>query len=101
MLAERKKTALYARLSKDDLEDAVSNSIIHQKFMLEKYAEEHGYYNTQFYADDGYTGVNFNRPAFQEMMDDIRKGKIERVIVKDFSRFGRNYVDCGRYVNPV
>ena len=56
MLAERKKTALYARLSKDDLEDAVSNSIIHQKFMLEKYAEEHGYYNTQFYADDGYTG---------------------------------------------
>jgi len=59
MLAERKKTALYARLSKDDLEDAVSNSIIHQKFMLEKYAKEHGYYNTQFYADDGYTGVNF------------------------------------------
>lgn len=99
MLAERKKTALYARLSKDDLEDVVSNSIIHQKFMLEKYAEEHGYYNTQFYADDGYTGVNFNRPAFQEMMDDIRKGKIERVIVKDFSRFGRNYVDCGRYVD--
>lgn len=99
MLAKTKKTALYARLSKDDLEDAVSNSIVNQKFMLEKFAEEHCYYNTKFYADDGYTGVNFNRPAFSEMIDDIHKGKIERVIVKDFSRLGRNYIDCGRYVD--
>lgn len=99
MLTESKKTALYARLSKDDVEDAISNSIVNQQFMLEKFAEEHGYYHTKFYADDGYTGVNFNRPAFQEMLDDIHKGKIERVIVKDLSRFGRNYVDCGKYVD--
>lgn len=90
-------TALYCRLSKDDELVGDSNSIVHQKEMLAKYAKEHGFTNTEFYVDDGYSGTNFNRPDFQRMMSDVEKGKIRTVIVKDMSRFGRDYIMVGYY----
>ncbi len=90
-------TALYSRLSKDDELIGDSNSIVHQKEMLSKYAKEHGFTNIQFYVDDGYSGTTFNRPAFQQMMTDIEDGKVKTVIVKDMSRFGRDYIMVGYY----
>ena len=90
-------TALYCRLSKDDELIGDSNSIVHQKEMLAKYAKEHGFTNTEFYVDDGYSGTNFNRPDFQRMMSDVEEGKIGTVIVKDMSRFGRDYIMVGYY----
>ena len=90
-------TALYCRLSKDDELIGDSNSIVHQKEMLAKYAKEHGFTNTEFYVDDGYSGTNFNRPNFQRMMSDVEEGKIKTVIVKDMSRFGRDYIMVGYY----
>ena len=90
-------TALYCRLSKDDELVGDSNSIVHQKEMLAKYAKEHGFTNAEFYVDDGYSGTNFNRPDFQRMMSDVEEGKIRTVIVKDMSRFGRDYIMVGYY----
>ena len=90
-------TALYARLSKDDDLVGDSNSIVHQKEILAKYAKEHGFTNIEFYVDDGFSGTNFNRPAFQRMMADAEEGKISTVIVKDMSRFGRDYIMVGYY----
>ena len=90
-------TALYARLSKDDDLVGDSNSIVHQKEILAKYAKEHGFANCEFYVDDGFSGTNFNRPDFQRMMADAEEGKISTVIVKDMSRFGRDYIMVGYY----
>ena len=90
-------TALYARLSKDDDLVGDSNSIVHQKEILAKYAKEHGFTNIEFYVDDGFSGTNFNRPDFQRMMADADEGKISTVIVKDMSRFGRDYIMVGYY----
>ena len=90
-------TALYSRLSCDDDLQGDSNSIKNQKAMLGKYAQEHGYKNPQFYVDDGYSGTNFNRPDFQRMIKDIEAGKVKTVIVKDMSRFGRDYLKVGYY----
>ena len=78
-------TALYCRLSKDDEQIGDSNSIVHQKEILAKYAKEHGFTNIEFYVDDGFSGTNFNRPDFQRMMADAEEGKISTVIVKDMS----------------
>lgn len=91
-------TALYCRLSKDDELVGDSNSIVHQKEMLAKYAKEHGFTNTEFYVDDGYSGTNFNRPDFQRMMSDVEEGKIGTVIVKDMSRF-RQRLHHGRILH--
>lgn len=90
-------TALYARLSKDDDLVGDSNSIVHQKEILAKYAKEHGFVNCEFYVDDGYSGTNFNRPDFQRLMADAEEGKLSTVIVKDMSRFGRDYIMVGYY----
>lgn len=90
-------TALYARLSKDDDLVGDSNSIVHQKEILAKYAKEHGFTNIEFYVDDGFSGTNFNRPDFQRMMADAEEGKLSTVIVKDMSRFGRDYIMVGYY----
>lgn len=92
-----KWAALYCRLSRDDENEGDSNSIAHQKQILEKYARDHGYTHFKFYVDDGYSGVSFNRPGFQEMLADIEAGKVSAVIVKDMSRFGRNYLEVGLY----
>lgn len=93
-----KITALYVRFSYDDGIDAESGSIEHQKALLKNYAESSGFTNLSYYADDGYTGTNFNRPNFQRMMNDIRNGLVGTVIVKDMSRLGRNYLMVGQYV---
>ena len=92
-------TALYCRLSRDDGTEGDSNSISNQKRMLKKYAKENGFANTRFYLDDGYTGTNFNRPGFQKMIEDIELGYIQTVIVKDMSRFGRDYLTVGYYTD--
>ena len=96
-MLQRKKTAIYARLSKDDDIDQESNSIKNQKMMLEKYCIENGWYDYEFYSDDGYSGTNFDRPSFKKMYAEIESGNIERVVVKDMSRFGRNYILVGQY----
>ena len=92
-------TALYCRLSRDDGAEGESNSIANQKKLLSKYAKEHGFLNTKFYVDDGFTGTNFNRPGFQQMLEDMEMGYISTVIVKDSSRFGRNYLEVGQYTD--
>ena len=92
-------TALYCRLSRDDGAEGESNSIANQKKLLSKYAKEHGFTNTKFYVDDGYTGTNFNRPGFQQMLEDMEMGYISTIIVKDSSRFGRNYLEVGQYTD--
>ena len=92
-------TAIYCRLSRDDGTETESNSIGNQKKMLAQKAKELGLTNTKYYVDDGYTGTNFNRPAFQELLDDIEMGYISVVIVKDLSRLGRDYVSVGHYTD--
>ena len=90
-------TALYCRLSQDDGREGESNSIVNQKEYLFRYAKEHGFPNPTYYVDDGYTGTNFDRPSFKKMSEDIDKGLVKTVIVKDLSRFGRNYIEVGSY----
>ena len=92
-------TALYCRLSRDEGADVESNSILNQKRMLEKKAKEYGLKNTRCYVDDGYTGTNFNRPGFQQMLDDIEAGYITTVMVKDLSRLGRYAPEVGIYMD--
>ena len=93
-----KITALYCRISLDDGGDNESMSISNQKIMLRDFAEKHGMFQYEYYVDDGYTGRNFNRPAFQRMIADIEAGKIGCVITKDLSRLGRNYIEAGSYI---
>ena len=90
MEKDKKVTALYCRLSKDDGSNSESLSIRTQKAMLMEYATRNGFGNCQYYVDDGYSGTNSDRPAFQELLDDIREGKVATVITKDQSRLGRN-----------
>ena len=92
-----KITALYCRLSREDGSDAESNSIGTQKLILGKYATEHGFTNTQYYVDDGFSGANFDRPGFKRMIADAEAGLIGTVICKDMSRFGRDYLNVGLY----
>ena len=99
MLAQTQKiTALYCRLSRDD-GDAIgdSGSIANQKEILSKYARERGFENSRFFIDDGISGSTFNRAGFQEMLTEVEAGKVSAVIVKDMSRFGRNYLQVGMY----
>lgn len=98
---EFKITALYARLSSDDELKGESNSITHQKQILEEYAATNNLNNYQFYVDDGFSGTNFERPDFQRMVNDIKNGVIGTVVVKDLSRFGRNYLQVGYYTEMV
>lgn len=96
-----KITALYCRYSRDDGQEEENASITHQRKLLKEYAENNRYTNLRCYADDGYSGTNFNRPDFQRMLEDIENGLIGTVIVKDMSRFGRNYILVGQYVELV
>ena len=92
-----KITALYERLSRDDELAGDSNSILNQKAYLENYAAQHGYTNIAHYTDDGWSGGNFERPDWKRMIADIEAGKVCRVIVKDMSRAGRDYLQTGFY----
>lgn len=92
----------YYRLSKEDGDKAESDSIINQKALVREFLKMHS--DIQIYeerVDDGYTGVNFERPSFQAMLEDIKSGKVNCVIVKDLSRFGRNYIEAGRYIEKI
>ena len=93
-----KITALYCRISLDDGGDNESMSISNQKSMLRDFAEKNGMFRYEYYVDDGYTGRNFNRPAFQRMIADIEAGKVGCVVTKDLSRLGRNYIEAGSYI---
>ena len=96
--AENKITALYCRLSQDDGREGESNSISNQKEILAQYTRANGFHNTMFFVDDGISGTTFDRPDFQRMQRMIENGEIGVVIVKDLSRFGRNYLDVGEYL---
>lgn len=96
-----KITALYCRLSQDDMVDGESNSITNQKLILKKYADDNGFRNTVFYVDDGISGTTFERDGFKEMMNDVENGKVGIVITKDLSRLGRDYLKTGEYVENI
>ncbi len=96
------RAALYIRLSKEDKKKTESESVISQKEILKEYLKlqpDIEFYD--YYIDDGYSGTNFDRPGFKRMMDDIYSGKVDCVIVKDLSRFGRNHADMGYYTDNV
>ena len=93
------RTALYARLSREDGDKPESDSIGNQKKLLEGYLNQRPEMRLAgFYADDGYTGTNFERPEFKRLLGDVEAGKINCIVVKDLSRFGRDYIDVGRYL---
>ena len=96
-----KITALYCRLSRDDELQGDSNSIVNQKSILEKYAKDNGFKNIQFFVDDGFSGTNFNRPAWTELQGLIDEDKIGTIIVKDMSRLGRDYLKVGFFTEVV
>ena len=96
-----KITALYCRLSRDDELQGDSNSIINQKAILQKYADDNGHGNTRFFVDDGYSGTNFDRPDWQRLIELIEDGKVATIIVKDMSRLGRDYLKVGYYTEVV
>lgn len=96
-----KITALYCRLSKDDMVDDESNSITNQKMILKKFADDNGFTNTAYYVDDGFSGTNFERDGFKTMMNDIENGKISIVITKDLSRLGRDYLKTGELIEMI
>ena len=90
--------AIYCRLSQDDGNAGESNSIQTQKTLLTQYCSEHHIPISGYYCDDGWSGTNFERPQFKQMIEDIEAGKIDTVIVKDLSRFGREYAQMGLYI---
>ena len=96
-----KITALYCRLSRDDELQGDSNSILNQKAILQKYADDNGFTNTQCFVDDGYSGTTFDRPAWNRLSAMIDEGLIGTIIVKDMSRLGRDYLQVGMYTEMV
>lgn len=96
-----KITALYERLSHDDEQIGDSNSIVNQKAMLESYAAQHGFTNTVHYTDDGWSGANFERPSWKQLIADIEAGTVGCVIAKDMSRIGRDYLQTGFYTEVL
>ncbi len=97
----RMTAGCYCRLSDDDEQDGMSVSIETQMKILGDYCSQHGISVYKYYQDDGYTGTNFQRPSFQRMMKDAKDGIINAIIVKDLSRFGRNYVQMGAYMSEI
>lgn len=94
--------AIYLRLSSDDGDKAESDSIRNQRSLLQDFVSKHSELSLiEEYVDDGYSGANFERPAFQRMMEDVRNHKINCIIVKDLSRLGRNYIETGRYLEKI
>lgn len=98
---KEKITALYCRLSRDDELEGDSNSIVNQKAILERYARENGFSNPRFYVDDGYSGTTFDRPSWNELLEQIENGEVAVLIVKDMSRLGRDYLKVGFYTEVL
>ena len=92
---------IYLRLSKDDERQGESLSIENQRKMLTDYVSEQGWTLYDEYVDDGYSGTDFNRPSVQRLLDDAKTGKINLIICKDLSRFGRNYIMVGQYTDYI
>ena len=106
MRKNEKITALYERLSRDDFgkdddQQRESNSISNQKLILQKYADEHHFFNTRFFVDDGFSGVSFEREGLQAMLHEVEAGNVATVITKDLSRLGRNYLKTGELIEIV
>lgn len=96
------RTALYIRLSVEDNGKEESDSLENQETLLRDYLKEHPYLElTEVYSDNGYTGTDFDRPAFERLINDIQKGRIDCIVVKDFSRLGRNYIETGEYLEKI
>ncbi|WP_425755552.1 recombinase family protein [Ihubacter sp. rT4E-8] len=98
---EEKITALYERLSRDDESAGDSNSIVNQKKYLEGYAAQYSFSNIVHYTDDGWSGGNFDRPAWKRLVADIEAGKVALVLTKDMSRIGRDYLQTGFYTEVL
>ena len=92
---------IYVRLSQEDMRSGESLSIENQKLILTNYVAEQGCNLAETYVDDGYTGTDFNRPGVQRLLEDAKTGKINLIIVKDLSRFGRNYIQVGQYIDYI
>ena len=106
MASQEKYTILYGRLSQEDMQkksgaEDDSNSIQHQRLLLEKYAREKGFTNTLFIYDDGYSGTNFRRPGWEKLMELVESEQVATIIVKDMSRLGREYLQVGQYTELV
>ena len=92
-------TALYPRLSHEDELQGESNSISNQKLLLQNYVRQRGWNEVDVYIDDGYSGTNFNRPGVRRLIEDAKAKRINVILVKDLSRFGRNYIEFGQYTD--
>ena len=101
MPANEKITALYLRLSREDEQSGESNSISNQRALLTEYAKKNGFKNIKIFIDDGVSGATFNRSGFQEMLELIEQDMVSTVIVKDMSRFGRNYLEVGQLTEII
>lgn len=99
--SDNKITALYCRLSRDDELAGDSNSIVNQRAILGKYAKDNHFSNPLFFVDDGYSGTNFNRPSWSELLERIENGEVSTLIVKDMSRLGRDYLKVGFYTEVL
>ena len=94
-------TALYCRLSQEDMRIGESLSIENQRKMLQEYADQNGFRNCKFYVDDGFSGTDNTRPAYVEMMNDVKNGLVGTVIVKDQSRLGRDHLETDRLLEII
>ena len=101
MKQSEKITAIYCRLSRDDELAGESNSISNQKSIISKFCRDNGFKNLQYFVDDGYSGTNFNRPAWTELLDKIENGEVGTLVVKDMSRLGRDYLKVGFYTEVL
>ena len=101
MLQTDKITALYCRLSQEDMQAGESESIQNRNLILQKYADEHHFFNTRFFVDDGFSGVSFEREGLQAMLHEVEAGNVATVITKDLSRLGRNYLKTGELIEIV
>ncbi len=101
MIQADKITALYCRLSQEDMQNGESESIQNQKLILQKYADQHHFFNTRFFVDDGFSGVSFEREGLQTMLKEVEAGNVGTVITKDLSRLGRNYLKTGELIEIV
>ena len=101
MVQTDKITALYCRLSQEDMQAGESESIQNQKIILQKYADEHHFFNTRFFVDDGFSGVSFERDGLQAMLREVESGRVATVITKDLSRLGRNYLKTGELIEII
>lgn len=95
------RTGLYLRLSRDDEKCGESMSIENQRAILQKYVLENGGTIAGEYVDDGWSGTDFERPGIQRLLNDAKNGNLDTIVVKDLSRFGRNYIQVGQYIDYI